>query len=129
MLEPNERTLLRAALEPPEDFTLDYALGTTFSLDLLALLTLPLAFTMFDRAREEASGTEESVELLASLRRYAERMAIFYQAGRIPFPSARYPQFASLEQSIVACRNPSGGLFHPKVWILRYENKAKAVRY
>jgi hypothetical protein len=129
MLEPNERTLLRTALEPPGDFTLDFALGTTFSLDLLALLTLPLAFTMFDRDREDASGAEQSVELLASLRRYADRMAIFYQEGRIAFPRARYPQFAWLEQSVVACRKPAGGLFHPKVWVLRYENKAKAIRY
>lgn len=129
MLEPGERTLLNKALEPPEGFQLDFAIGTTFSLDLIALLTAPLAFTMFDRAREEPADEGGSLELLESLRRYARRMALFCHAGRIALPRARYPQFAWLERSIIECRPTSGGVFHPKVWVLRYASQDKAVRY
>src|SRR5207249_6343399 len=99
MLEPGDRTLLHKALEPPEGYQLDFAIGTTFSLDLLALLTAPLAFTLFDRRMEDGVGREQSLELLESLRRYAKRIALFCQAGRIALPRARYPQFAWLERS------------------------------
>jgi hypothetical protein len=130
MLEPSERTLLTKALEPPDGYLLDFAIGTTFSLDLLALLTAPLAFTLFDRASEETAGQEESLELLESLRRYARRIALFCHAGRIALPRARYPQFAWLERSVIECRSSSsGGVFHPKVWVLRYVSREKNVRY
>jgi hypothetical protein len=129
MLEPNERTLLLRALEPPEGYRLDFAIGTTFSLDLLALLTAPLAFTLYDRALDEGTGREQSVELLTSLRRYADRMVLFYQSGRIAFPRVRYPQFAWLERSVVECRKAGGGIFHPKVWVLLYTSESSVVRY
>ena len=130
MLEPGDRTLLGQALEPPEGYRLDFAVGTTFSLDLLALLTAPLAFTLFDRRMEDDAVREQSLEVLESLRRYAKRMALFCQAGRIAWPRARYPQFAWLERTIIECRrSESGGVFHPKVWVLRYIDDAADVRY
>jgi hypothetical protein len=127
MLEPNDRVLLLKALEPPEGYRLDFAVGTTFSLDLLALLTAPLAFTMFDRAMEDEVGREDSLELLASLRRYSESIVLFCQAGRIALPRRQYPHLAWLEGSVFQCQT-RGGLFHPKVWVLRYV-AADSVRY
>ena len=47
MLEPQERRQLLDSLRPPSGYSLDFAVGTTYSLDLLALLTAPLAFTFF----------------------------------------------------------------------------------
>ena len=47
MLEPNSRQLLRDALRPPAGYILDRAISTTFSLDLMALLTIPVSFTFF----------------------------------------------------------------------------------
>lgn len=123
MLEPGERTLLRKALEPPDGYRLDHAIGTTFSLDLVALLTAPLAFTSFDRGADDGE-REQSLALLESLRRYAKRIAVFCQVGRIAFPRAQYPQFAWLERTVFQCRTPRG-LFHPKVWVLRYTNADK----
>jgi len=52
MLQPNDRRHLFESLRPPEGYTLDAAIGTTFTLELLALLTAPLAFTTFDWADE-----------------------------------------------------------------------------
>ncbi len=43
MLEPRDRQLLFEALRPPDGFRFDEGVGTTFSLDLLALLMAPLA--------------------------------------------------------------------------------------
>ncbi|MBA3231794.1 MAG: hypothetical protein H0T05_03150 [Acidobacteria bacterium] len=128
MLQPGDRVLFQTALEPPEGFRLDYAIGTTFSLDLVALLTAPLAFTMFDRRSDDEERREESLELLESLRRYSSQIALFCQAGRISFPRARYSQFAWLERTVIECR-VDRGLFHPKVWVLRYATAAGEVRY
>src|SRR3954471_4694766 len=94
MLEPRERTLLLSALQPPDGYKVDYCIGTTFSLDLVSLLAAPLAFTRFDADAEEGSTREDSVELLASVRRHAKHITMFCHAGRIAFPRARYPQFA-----------------------------------
>jgi hypothetical protein len=41
MLEPDGRTLLLDALRPPLGYQLDAAAGTTYSLDLVSLLTAP----------------------------------------------------------------------------------------
>jgi hypothetical protein len=128
MLEPRERTLLQRALQPPDGYRVDYAIGTTFSLDLVSLLLAPLAFTLFEPEVEEGLSREDSLELLESVRRYAKRITMFCQSGRIAYPRAKYPQFAWLEQSVVQCTVP-GGLFHPKVWVLRFTNGGHDPRY
>ena len=48
MFEPGQRRLLHDTLRPPEGYGFDCAVGTTFTLDLLALLSVPLAFTFRD---------------------------------------------------------------------------------
>ncbi len=50
MLELDTRTLLLDALRPPAGHRLDIAIGTTFTLDLTALLAVPLAAALRDRA-------------------------------------------------------------------------------
>src|SRR4051812_16400600 len=97
MLEPRERTLLQKSLEPPVGYRLDYAIGTTFSLDLVSLLLAPLAFTRFEVDEEGKQPSGDSLALLESVRRYAKRITLFCQAGRIAYPRATYPQFAWLE--------------------------------
>ena len=66
MLEPRDRLLLFEALKPPEGFHFDQGIGTTYSLDLLALLTAPLAFTWFEQQGDEdqrAGVAHDEVEL------------------------------------------------------------------
>lgn len=120
MLELRDRALLATALRPPDGHELDFAVGTTYSLDLLTLLTVPLTFAWFDRSGDSDGDSVESVEVLGGLQKYAERLTIFCQAGRIAWPQKRYPQLAFLEESVAECVAPRGGAFHPKVWALRY---------
>jgi len=120
MLEPRDRTLLTTALRPPDGHELDLAVGTTYSLDLLTLLTVPLSFAWFDRRGDEDGDAVDSVEVIGGLQKYARRITIFCQAGRIMWPQKHYPQLAFLEESVAACVAPEGGAFHPKVWALRY---------
>ncbi len=48
MLQPTDRRLLFDALAPPTGFKLDFAVGTTYTLDLFALLSAPVAFAFSD---------------------------------------------------------------------------------
>jgi hypothetical protein len=120
MLQPRDRTLLFDALRPPIGYQLDLAVGTSYTLDLFTLLTIPLSFTMSDCNDEEGNINPDPLALLNSIRRYSEKMAVFCQAGRILVPPKKL-MLANLENSVVqvTARHPHG-LFHPKVWVLRF---------
>jgi hypothetical protein len=127
-LSPDDRKLLTDALEPPPGMELDRAVTTTYSLDLVALLLVPLTFAAID----QRTGTDDDgepdqqvdpVALLESVRRYADRLTVFVQAGGIAVPAKYRPMLTYLEGSLVQVAVPdTGGVFHPKVWVLRFRD-------
>jgi hypothetical protein len=122
MLEPEGRQLLLNALRPPADFTLDYAIGTTYTLDLTALLTAPVGFALLDREASDGRAMTDPVALLEAVRRNAERIHIFCQAGAIALPSNHQPILSYVEDSIHEVVAPTqGAIFHPKIWVIRYK--------
>jgi len=130
MLEPSDRRLLIEALTPPDGYRFDQGVGTTFSLDLVALLRVPLAFTVFDWQQENGRPTSNPQALLAALRQYADRLTIFCQAGQIAVPRHDHRLLSQLEDAVVEAVSPSeGGVFHPKVWALRYVAREEPVLY
>jgi hypothetical protein len=132
MLEPANRTLLMEALRPPDGYELDFAVATTYTLDLLSLLIAPLGFTFFEieGTGADAISSIDPLMLLRTLRKYADRMAIFCQAGRISVPNMQQPLYANLEQSIVQVGSRGNrGIFHPKVWVLRFIKDGAPVSY
>lgn len=129
MLDPRDRTLLFEALKPPEEYALDYAIGTTYSLDLIALLSTPLAFALLDRTNREGQLVSDPGALLTALRRYAGCISIFAQAGEVKIPVAHARLVAFLERSVVEVAAPRGGVFHPKVWALRFKRDGYPARY
>lgn len=120
MLDPHERTLLRDALRPPPGYTLDRALLTTFSLDLTVLLTVPVSFTVFQLQDRRGPLAADPLALLEALRRYARRVTVFCQAGRTYLPRRGQLLLAYLETSVFEVTAPRGGVFHPKLSVLRY---------
>ena len=124
MLEPGRRRLFLDTLRPPEGYVLDRAVGTTFTLDLMALLAVPLAFTFSDVHDSDGQIPTEPLSLLESARRYADRIVVFCHGGQTGVPRARQPALAFIERSVVAGfpprRGQPRGVFHPKVWVLRY---------
>jgi hypothetical protein len=130
MLEPHGRTLLFDILKPPEQHTLDAAIATTFTLDLLALLTAPVAFSLFDVDDHRELLDQNSLTLVESLRRYADKITVFCQAGYISLPKVQFPQLEFLERSIVECHaKVEGAIFHPKIWLLRFLAPEERVTY
>lgn len=122
MLDSGDRTLLFDALRSPDGYRLDRAIGTTYSLDLVALLAAPLGFTIAEwrgNPRAEWSNTD-SLAVLKTLRAYASRMLLFCDAARTNVPQRQSPLFTLVEQCVVPVRaSMPGHAFHPKVWVLR----------
>lgn len=130
MLNPHDRSLLLESLRPPAGYRLDHAIGCTFSLDLHALLTTPLAFTFFDWEDKEGKVTSDPLALLESIRRHADKITIFCQAGQIAVPRKQERIFAYLEQSVHEVIPPTpNGVFHPKIWLIRYTHDTEPVCY
>lgn len=130
MLSPRERTLLLQSLRPPEGFRLDRAIGTSFSLDLLALLTAPLAFTFFDWEDVDGRPSADPLALLEAVRRHADRITLFCQSGGIHVPHKPQALIAWIERCVVEVRAPDPeGIFHPKVWVLRFTGPEQRSRY
>lgn len=130
MLDLYERKLLIEALRPPEGFELDGAIGTTYSLDLLSLLIAPIAFTPFSlEDGEDGKPRLDPTVVLESLRRNAGKIAMFCQTGQTYVPAITSPLFAFLEDVVVPVDPGTGGVFHPKVWVLRFSSPEDGVRY
>lgn len=134
MLNPDTRTLLRDALRPPEGFDVESVIATTFSLDLTAMLLAPVSFARLNGFIGDAKAATpvddvDPLALLKAIRSYAERTAVFCQAGRISVPASYHRLHTYLEGSVVEVNAPGGGVFHPKVWVLRMTGEGDAVQY
>jgi hypothetical protein len=118
------------SLRPPFDYRLDHCIGTTYSLDLLSLLTVPLSFTFFDFEERDGKPCVQPIALLEAVRQYADKITIFCQAGKTYAPKTHQLLDCFLEGSVrmVKADSPEG-VFHPKVWILRFVGDNKPVKY
>ena len=130
MLGTRERTLLLESLRPPAGYRLRRAVGTSYTLDLTALLTAPLAFTFFDAHDETGAPVTDPIALLEALRRHAKNVTVFCQAGAIAVPKPEQTLLAYLEDSVVEVKPPRPeGIFHPKLWVLAFEADKAPVIY
>ena len=133
MLAPGDRRLFLDALRPPEGYSFDLAVGTTYTLDLLALLAVPLAFTFRDAQDGDGQLAADPLALLESARRHTGRIVLFCHGGQTSVPRSRQPALAFLEQSVVTALPPrvdeTQAVFHPKAWALRYAAPDKPARY
>ena len=119
MLDPNQRLLLTQALRAPAGYQLDFALATTYSLDLTALLASVLHLSVLgdDGSLDDF---HNGVMLLESLRRSADRLVVFGQNGQTHIPKIPHVLYSLLEHVVVPVKPPMGGAFHPKLWALRF---------
>jgi hypothetical protein len=117
-------------LRPPDGCKLDVAVGTTYSLDLISALMLPLSFAFFDWEHADGELVADPLALLEALRRYGDRFTIFCQSGQIRLPPKYLSLVTFLEPCIYDVEPPDReGVFHPKVWTLRFVADDGVVRY
>src|SRR5690554_7042728 len=79
----------------------------------------PLAMTLFEAGNREDI-LRDPIAVLEALRQSTDKLAIFCQQGRISVPREDTGLYSYLE-GIVNDVQPEGeGVFHPKVWLLRF---------
>lgn len=117
----NNRYLLSELLEPPPGFVFNYALATTYSLDLNTLLTVPLKLLRGGEADPRTA--EIGLPMLQALQEQGQQLRVFCQHGRILFPPVQHPLLCWLEEVVIQVPPPEGGSFHPKLWVVRYEER------
>jgi hypothetical protein len=86
-LTAETRVLLTDALRPSAAFAVDVAFGTTYSLNLTALLLAPLSFALFDQSDTDNLGAVDPIRLLEAVRRHVDHTTAFCQAGAIHVPA------------------------------------------
>lgn len=121
-LNPYARNIYLEDLRPPESFVFDRGIATTFSLDLLTLLMVPLSMVLFESNSKDEI-LKDPIGVLEALRQTSDKLGIFCQQGRISVPRNDSLLYSYLERIVVEVQPLNKrGVFHPKTWALRYVN-------
>ena len=119
-LDPEQRTLYGANLQPPAGYVFDAAVATTFSLDFETALAVPVSLALF-AAENRDDILSHPLALLEGAERIAGRLVVFTDAGHIQAGVRPQSRLCSLlERIVVEVAAPHGGAFHPKMWALRF---------
>ncbi len=105
-------------LQPEIGYKLDFAVGLTYSLDLEALLGIPVSLGLLDEADSELM--RSPFYLLEAIRKSSDSLAIFCNAGSIALPQKIQSVYSLLENSVFEIKLPSRENFHPKMWFIKY---------
>ncbi len=129
MLDPkSDRLDYGGQLAPPYGFELTHAIATSYSLDLDALLLIPIALFQGESLDHDPKSVRE--DMLQSIVDVAKRVTIYHQKGKIKVPDKYSALIAYWEKGLCAI-NPKqyNSSFHPKVWVLRYANEEGVIIY
>ena len=101
----------------------DFAVGLTYSLNLEAMLTVPLAFG--DLGELDSNVKLSPAFLLEGIRRSSDKIALFCNKGGIHVPSETRTVYSLLESSIFEVQdgNDIFSNFHPKIWLVKEIDK------
>lgn len=129
MLEMDEgRISIADALRPPAGYSLSFAVGTTYSLDLRALLGLCIPLGLGFEA--EAIESVNPVSLFAALNRLQGKLAVYCDKGSMRADVSSNPRTSGLLMLLEGIvhqvhvnwrRMDALSSFHPKVWIVEYK--------
>ena len=118
----NDRLSYGELLRPDVGYTLDFAVGTTYSLDLEALLGVPVSLGLLEDA--DAEHMRSPLYVLEAIRTSSDKIAIFCNAGGIKLPDKIQSVYSLLEESVFQVKLSKNSNFHPKLWVLKYSNEA-----
>lgn len=107
-----------------DGYVVDYAVLTTYSLDMPSLLSVPFMLGAMSDLTETAMRSPHLV--LEAVNKSARKFSVFCNAGCIAVPQANSKLYALLEHSVVQIVLPAQGAgfvnFHPKVWVIKETN-------
>lgn len=128
MLKPDENRLnYSKLLTPPDGYNVSFAVGTTYTLDLEALIGVPLSFGLSEELDQTIA--ENDIYLLEALRKSADHFMIFCEGGQIKVPKENNLLFSLMEDSVFEVSLENEKSFHPKIWLLKFENDSGDALY
>ncbi len=132
MFNPEEnRVDYGKILTPPDGYELEFAIGTTYSLDLNALVGVCMSLGL--GTETESKLFDNRIFMLDVLQKTCDKIALFCEAGQIHYPSKVTPLFTLLENSVFEValkgRKTAYPSFHPKFWLIEYVNAKLEKRY
>ena len=99
MLNPNnDRLDYGQVLAPPVNYKLDFAIGTTYSLDLDALVGACIALGLAEETDSDLM--KNPVCLLEALRATGDKVALFCEGGQIHLPGNVTSLYILLEKMV-----------------------------
>lgn len=131
--DTRDRVSYGTMLLPPDGYTLNFAVGTTYSLDLEALTAVCLSLGLAEDT--DSALLRNPVSMLNALQKVSEKLLIFCEAGQIKMPGSPSALSLLLEKMIVPVALPKArGInhypaFHPKTWVLQYVNSQGDYHY
>jgi hypothetical protein len=130
MLDPNTPNLYVDALTPPEGFHLDLAVATTFSFDPAFLLDALVHLASLS----PGDGLEaDPIFVLEGVRTLSDKIIVYAQRGRALVPDflKSTPLMSLTDRMLINVKSPNGGVFHPKIWALRFigETEERELRH
>ena len=117
----NDRLSYSELLRPKAGYTLEFAVGMTYSLDLEALLGVPVSLGLFDEI--DKTNLRNPLYVLEAIRKSADQIALFCSAGNILMPQRIQSVYSLLENSVFPIKGK--GNFHPKIWVIKYSREGK----
>ncbi|MBO5865418.1 MAG: hypothetical protein J6Q73_05140 [Bacteroidaceae bacterium] len=110
-----------------DGYVVEYAVCTTYSLDMPTLLSVPFMLGAMAELDNDLINTHPHL-ILEAIDRSAGKFAVFCNAGCIAVPQNNLKVYSLLEKSVVqvALAQKGGGFinFHPKVWVIKERCKA-----
>ena len=98
----------------------DCAILSTYSVDLVVIVTALLALTGYDLDSGRVGGRVELVKAIEALR---GKVRVLAQVGRVPVPSAFRPILKLLDKFLRTVDTDENSCsWHPKVSLVRYQN-------
>lgn len=116
-----------AMLKAPVGYAVDFAIATTYSLDLHALMGAYLSLGLL--VDTDSSLAADPMYLFAALSEMRDKMMVFCEKGRILGRGEYSSLYCQLESSIVEVDLPEASTesgyfkypsFHPKTWLIRF---------
>ena len=134
MLNPNnDRLNYGDILAPPNNYKLDFAVGTSYSLDLDALVGAAISLGLAEET--DTNLVNNSIFLLEALRTTGDNVALFCEGGQIHLPRKVSPLYILLENMVFPVKTNKEvqqdryASFHPKFWLLRFKNEEDQILY
>ena len=122
MLKPtSDRLDYGKLLSPPVGYETVFAIGTTYSLDLDALIGASIALGLSESIDNELK--DNPIYLLEAIQKTADKVLIFSEGGQIKAPFASNSLHILLEKMVAEVKLSNKRSFHTKFWLIKYENR------